>query len=188
MGQITGEDPLAGGINTQGVNKDKHALVEAVSKSDIEYQSLNNGRAYVITSEYSAGANDEVLSIECTSSTEVFIIDEIVVSAGAACNFDAFYLAAGTPAGQTVTAKNLNSSSGNSANLTCFGNAAVTGITAATASDIIGFAGVPSASTHFSLDVKDAGILGQNKTLVITATAATTVRVAVYGAFREKPR
>lgn len=183
MANIQGEDPYLGGSQTAGVNKDKHVLVESVSKTDIEFQSFIKGRAYAISSTYSATANDEVISIKNDSTTLDFIVDEIVIGAGAACNFDLFEVTSGTPAGTTVTPINLNTGSGNSADLTCFGNASVTG---SLSGSVLVYDGVTAASDHATLNLKSGLVIGQEKTIAVTASATTTVRITVLGYFRER--
>lgn len=185
MTQITGEDPNKGGLSTAGVNIDKHLLAETVSKTDIEYQSFNKGRAYSISSSYTTGGtNEEVISIQNDSTTLDFVIEEIVLGCSAACNFDVIEVNSGTPTGTSITPRNLKTSAGGSPDLTCFGNNAVTG---SLTGDIIAYGGVSAASEHVTLDLKSSVVIGQGDVYAITASATTvTVRVTVFGFFRER--
>ena len=164
------------------VNADHQMLISGPVESDLEYSSEVKGKAYTFTSTFATGGADvEVISIKNDSATDCMIIDGVVVGASAACVFTLFEVTSGTAAGTTITGKNINTSSGNAANTTAFGNAAVTG---SLAGDTVAFNGVSAASGFTVLDTKSGLVLGQNGHYAVTASANATVYVTVICHFK----
>jgi hypothetical protein len=168
--------------NLVDVNGDKQLLISGPVETDLEYASESKGKAYTFTSTFATGGTDvEVISIKSDSPTDCLIFDEIIVGASAACIFTLFEVTSGTAAGTTITGKNINTASGNAANVTAFGNAAVTG---SLAGDAIAYTGVSAASEFKPLDTKSGIVLGQNGHYAITASANATVYVTVIAHFK----
>lgn len=168
--------------NMADVNEDHQQLICGPIESDLEYASESKGKAYTFTSTFATGGTDvEVISIKNDSSTDCMIIDEIIVGASAACVFTLFEVTSGTAAGTTITGKNINTSSGNAASVTAFGDAAVTG---SLAGDAIAFDGVSAASEFAVLDTKGGLVLGQNGHYALTASANATVYITVICHFK----
>lgn len=165
-----------------GVTDDNHLMVESISKTDLEYNSLNLKRGFSVITRYSATANDYILSIECTSETLNFVIDEINFGSSVATEFEIGFVAGGTPAGTSVTPINLNGGGSNGTSLTCFGNASVTGITSAS---IIAYEGVGTADQYRKHDTLSGVVLTKGDVFYIKTLDTATVTATVYGHFRE---
>lgn len=168
--------------NLADVNGDYQVQISGPTESDLEYASEAKGNAYTWTSSFATGGADvEVISIKNTSETMCLIVDEIIVGAAAACIFTLFEVTSGTAAGTSITAKNINTSSGNSATHASFGNAAVTG---SLAGDVIAYDGVSAASEFAVLDTHGGVVLGQSGHYALTASANTTVYVTIIGHYK----
>lgn len=165
------------------VNSDHQLLVAGVVESEVEFISENQGKSFSWYSGFTTGGTDvEVLSLQNTSTNDNLIIDEIIVSADAACIFTLFEVTSGTAGGTAITGKNLNLGLGLSASQTAYGNAAVTG--SLSGDNIASVSTV--ANETVVLDVKSGLILGQDSEIAITASANTVVRVTVIGHYKER--
>lgn len=172
--------------NVASVNSDGQLEVKSVSESELEFISEKSGQAYTLTSTLATGGADvEIMYLKNTSSTKNMYIDYFVGGASAAGIFTVFQTTS-TPGGTTATPKNINTSSGNAADALCYGNAAVTGITAASATDIFFFEGVSAASQFATLDLKGAIILGQNDAIAVTFSVSATVYQTLAFHFKDK--
>lgn len=178
---------IRGARNSIGadVTEDNQLLVKAVSESELEFVSEEKGDAYSVSSTYGASANQEILYLKNTSSTKNLYIDYFLGGGSGATIFTVFKTT-DTAGGTTVTPLNLNFSAGNSADASAYGNASVTGITAASATDIIFFEGISAASQFAPLDLKGAVILGQNDAIAVTTSAAVTVYCTLAFHFKDK--
>ena len=168
--------------NIPDVTDDHQLKITGSVESDLEYASEVNGKAYSWSSSFAtAGTDVEVISIKNTSSSDVLVIDEIVVCATGACVFTLFEVTSGTAAGTTITGQNLNLSSGLSAPATSYGNAAVTG---SLSGNTLGYQCVTAGDSTI-LDTKGGLVLGQDDEIALTASANTTVYVTLIGHYKE---
>ena len=166
--------------NVADVTSDKQLKTSSVTESSLEFASKEKQKAYSWSSSYAATGGDEVISIKNTSSSEVLVIDEIVVGSSVASAFTLFDVVSGTAAGTTVLGKNLNLNSGNTASATAFGNASVTGSLTGT---VISYEGV-TAGDFSTLDLLGSVVLSQNSEISLTASATGTVYVSVFGHYK----
>ena len=163
--------------NTANVTDEGMLSVSSVSETSLEFASKSNNKAYSWVSTYAATGGEEVLSIKNNSTSDVLIIDEVVIGCSAASVFTMFEVTSGTAAGTTLTAENLNLSSGNTAPVTSYGNASVTGSLSGTSIAIDGV----TAGAFQTLDLKGSLVLGQNDEVAITSSTTGTVYVTVIG-------
>ena len=164
------------------VNKDKQLTTSTVAESSIEFASKVKEDAFSWTSSYAATGGQEVISIKCTSATQVLIIDEVVVGSSVANVFTLFKVESGTAAGTTGAVLNLNLQSGKPAPATAFGGASVTG---SLTGSVIAYDGVVAAA-FTTLDVRGAAVLNQNDEIAVTAASTGTIYVTVLGHFKDK--
>lgn len=166
------------------VNQKQRLDVSAASFSEGHLISAVDGQAYVWTSAYSASTGNEIIYIKNESKTKKLIIEDIEVGGVLTGLFEIFETA-DTASGTTTTGKNLNLSSGNVADTTAFGNAAVTGITTAV-SDRLGMLRV-SANSDSHIDYRDTLILGFGDAICVTYTGSTgLVECQVLGYFESE--
>ena len=163
------------------VNKDKQLTTATVAETSIEFASKTKQDAFSWTSSYAATAAQEVISVKCTSATQVLIIDEVVVGSSVANVFTLFKVESGTAAGTTAAVLNLNLQSGKPAPATAFGSASVTG---SLTGSVIAYDGVVAAA-FTTLDVRGAVVLNQNDEIAVTAASTGTVYVTVLGHFKD---
>ena len=166
--------------NTANVNDQGQVEVASVSETSLEYASKTNKKAYSWVSTYAATGGEEVIYIKNDSTSDVLVVDEVVIGSSVASIFTIFEVNSGTAAGTVLTAGNLNLSSGNTAPSSAFGNASVTGsLTGMT----VAVDGVVAGGFE-TLDMKGALVLGQNDEIAVTASATGTVYVTVIGHFK----
>ena len=165
------------------VTSDHQLLVAGVVESEVGFVSETKGKAFSWYSGFTTGGTDvEVLSLKNTSTNDNLIIDQIIVSADAACIFTLFEVTSGTAGGTSITGKNLNLGLGLSASQIAYGNAAVTG--SLSGDNIASVSTVANDNTV--IDVKSGLVLGQDSEIAITASANTVVRVTVIGHYKER--
>lgn len=163
--------------NTASVSDNNRLLVASVTETGLEFESKENGKAFSWVSTYSATGGDEVLSIKNTSTSEVLVIEEVIIGSSVANVFTLFEVTSGTAAGTTLTPLNLNLGSGNSAASTSYGNAAVTGSLSGTTIAIDGV----TANSFDTLDLKGGLVLQESDEIAITASATGSVYVTLLG-------
>ena len=169
----------------QFVTQDGHALVEGISKSDLEFHSIKEEQAYSIVSQHTTvGADEEFLYFKNLSSDSLFIVDSIVVCAGVNTTFTMFKVTSGTAAGTDIEPLNLNLGSGNTADMTVYGNEQVTG---SLSGDTI-LIELVTANNSEILDLQGGLVLGKNDQVAITSSTAGTAYATVIGHFRRKDR
>jgi len=145
------------------------------------YISRDDGQVYTFNSEFAANNGEEVIYIKNTSSTKKLHISSLILSAASEVDWDVFEVTSGTPAGTTITGKNLNLSSSNDASATSFGDASVTGTLTG---DTISHARSSSATTVI-LTYGSALILGQNDDIAVTygSSSSGEINVTIQGFF-----
>ena len=153
------------------------------SRSDdrIYYISRDNGDAYSIVSiDTPSGANEYNLYFKNTHTTKKFHITSVRCGSAVLASFKISKVT-GTAAGTTITPTNLNTTSGNPAQATCFGNGAVTGLTE---SAVIAVVRVVADSSDM-YDFKDSFILGKDEAFAIEYDigGGGTVDLTVIGFF-----
>tara|TARA_R110000796_G_scaffold87063_1_gene188163 strand:- start:567 stop:1103 length:537 start_codon:yes stop_codon:yes gene_type:complete len=159
------------------VSKDQRLDVSSKANKRIFYVSRDDGRAFVWTSTFATGGSDvEVLYIKNDSTSRDLYIDSAHYSATAACVFTV-QKHTGTASGTTNTGVNLNSKSSNDAEATSLGNGAVT---AGTIGDTLAFLSVGAAAAE-NRNWNGEIILGQGDSIVITASANTTIFFSATG-------
>ena len=164
-----------------GVTPDNHFMVESISKSDFEYQSLINKRGFAILSRVvGAAANDYVMTIECLSENLGFVINQIKVGGSASLEFEYGFVTDGTLAGTAVDPVNCNTA-GTSGPLAAKGDGAVTGIVSV---DAIGQSGTAGANTYETVETESGIILTKGEKLYVKTLDAADINVTVFGHFR----
>jgi hypothetical protein len=152
--------------------------VSSAAFAEVHLVAAKDAQTYLWTSSYSATSGDEIIYVKNTSKTKLLIIDEIILGCVATAQF-AVYTATGTAAGTSITGRNTNRTSGNTADVTSLGDAAVTGLTIG---DRLSITRVPANDSKV-LDLKDAIILGLDDAITITYTAGAgnTVDATILG-------
>ncbi len=168
----------AGSGKVAKVNKRNRLDVASSTFSEAHLVALQDGQTYSWTSSYSATSGDEIIYIKNTSKTKLLIIDSMELGAVATAQF-AIYQVTGTASGTSITGKNTNLISGNAADATALGDAAVTGITIG---DRVSIIRVPANDSKL-IDFKDTLVLGLNDAIAITYTAGSgnTIDATIVG-------
>ena len=169
--------------NIVDVDDDNRLHVVATTETELEYASEKQGKAYSISSDYTtAGADEEVIYIQNTSSTDDFIIDEIFLGGSVTHKFTLADVS-GTPGGAAdITVKNLNLGSGNSADMVARGDASVTGLTVGDTMVL----GRSMANDSKEIPVMGAIVLGQDDAVAVTASGTGEVNVTVVGHYKTR--
>ena len=141
--------------------------------------SLKKGLLFRWLSTYAATAADYVLCLKNTDPSNNLRINKLIVSNSVDTIWTSSKITAGTPAGTAITGVNMNFNSGKTAVVTALGNAAVTGITGATA---LGYF-QSLAKTSLMIDTDGALILPANTTWALKASATGTIYVFAEGWF-----
>jgi len=192
MGTVL-EDGANGTANKVGVTSGFRLQTAAVCQSEQHHASRNSGQAYQVQGNVALTAATKVaLHIKNTSSTRKLIVTyirmQVLDPAGGTAlpdsgnymllNFDQTLTSGGT----TVTAVNMNRSSGNSADTTCTDNNPTLG---GTAVEFDRWYLTATNSEMMKYNKEGTLILGQNDTLTIAAVTDQTsgecqVRVSFY--------
>lgn len=144
------------------------------------FVSRDQAQCYTWSSTYSATSGDEVLYIKNDDSNRDLYIDNISFFSEAGRATFTLYEVTGTASGTSITGSNLNLKSGNSADVTSLGNAAVTGITLGSVLDIS--ASPDDTTTYVQFD--GALILGFGDAIALSfAGSSGTVGVTAFGYF-----
>lgn len=144
------------------------------------YINRDNALSFNWTSTYSATNGDEIIYIKNTNKSADLNIENITLSAEAGRATFTLYEVSGTASGTSITGKNMNLKSGNIADVTSLGDAAVTGITLGDKIDII--SGIDDATSRVVLPSKL--ILGFNNAIAISFAGSNgTVSAVVHGFF-----
>ena len=163
-----------------GVSSDQRLNVSSRSSNRSFYISRDCAQSYTWVSTFSACTGEEVIYVKNTSSTLKLYIDSISLSSVNAAVWTIFHVTSGTAAGTTITGKNLNLASSNSADACAKGNASVTGVLAG---DTL-FLERTGAQEHLDIIINDTLILGQNDEIAITYVGtAGVVETTVKGFF-----
>ena len=154
-----------------GVSSKNRLLGSVESNLTGHFVSVEDGLAFNINSiDSSADAGDYICDLKNTSKTNVLFIDLVRVSAANAALFKIFEVT-GTAAGSSaITPKNLNLSSGKSAEATARGDGAITGLTA----DGIIANVRTSAGTSAAVPFDDILTLGTDDAIAIEYDTGTT--------------
>lgn len=180
MTQIQYPNDVTGSIQIVH-GSDGRLNVSSRSDERIFYVSRDRGQAYSIRSFDAAAAVDEYsLYFKNTSTDKNFYVKSIDLSPGVDMTFK-ISTVTGTAAGTPITPVNLNLSSGNAAEASVFGNAAVTNLTEASVLDTHQVL----ALTSTVVDFNDALILGQNDNIAVECdvNAGGTVTIVMVGHF-----
>lgn len=125
MSSITGKAPTGGGgINELAIDKEGRAATRAVTEGDMAH-GIDNGIGYTLYSAYSLTGGEEAISLQ-NDGADIHV-ERIVVSTAATGLVSVMRKTSGTPAGTTITAKNLRLGLANMPDITAFGNNSVTG-------------------------------------------------------------
>jgi hypothetical protein len=165
-----------------GVSANNRGDVSSRNASRIYYTSRDFKQAYNWVSSFSASTGNEIIYLKNDSQVNDLYIDHVLLSAEAGRATFALYEVSGTAAGTTLTGVNLNLKSSNTADVTSFGNAAVTGLTLGNKIEVVS---APDDTT-VALNVQDALILGFNNAIAIEFTgSAGNVNCVISGFFEE---
>ena len=155
---------------TAKVNKRNKLEVEAAIFSESRLVAKDDAETYLWTSSFSANTGEEVIYVKNTSKTKVLIIDKVTVN-GVLTGLFELHIATGTVGGTVITGANSNLTSGNVADATSYGDAAVTGLTIGNRIDL---ARIP-ANGRATMELNDVLILGQNNAITVTYTGSTSI-------------
>jgi len=152
----------------------------AVTRPDFVHIAATTQQVYSFSSTFATGGTDiEVISIKNDSSTLVLQVVSILVSAAAVTTWTLFEVTSGTPGGTSLTPVNLDLESGNAAEATAFGNAAVTGSLAGNTLS----SHLTPANSAVRIQIDGTLRIHKDDVIAITASANTTVHVTVIGFF-----
>lgn len=157
------------------VTKAGEALALAITQPESEFISHEEGLAFGAYSTYSLTGGEEAISLMNDDPGRDIIIDNVVVSTSASGLVSVFEVTSGTPAGTTLTPKNLNLGSAVPAQATAFGNASVTG---SLSGETIAQHDV-GTSAPFSFVFGGSVIVPKNKTIAVTFATTGIVHVNI---------
>lgn len=161
------------------VNEKQKLAVAAESSPRAYYVAHDDGECYSWTSSYSATSGDEIIYIKNTSQDKDLHIDLIRFSSVNTALFEVFEVS-GTASGTTITGKNTNLSSGNVADCTSLGNAAVTGISIGDRITLVRGA----ANSSHTINLENTLILGFGDAIAVTYTGSSGIAdIAIRGFF-----
>ncbi len=112
------EDGTGRGHRVQVTNKNM-LRTYSTTKTEVAYESEQNGNAYVWTTTQNWGADKNIIWLRNDSASYDLHIERIVISCPAACMVQIFVGEGSTVGGVEVIGTNLNRGSGNQANVTC---------------------------------------------------------------------
>ena len=175
MVQITGGDKG----DVAGVSPTGNRLnVSSRSDDRIYYVSRDNGDAYSVVSIDTAAAGEYNFYFKNISKTQKFYVEAFTLGSAVLAIFKISKVT-GTASGTTITPTNLNTTSGNTADATAMGDAAVTGLTPAAVIDVISVTADDSKEVRFH----DALILGQGEAIAVEydTGAGGTMHATMFG-------
>jgi len=165
-----------------GVDSENRLKAYCTAETEISHESESNKRAYTWSHSYNSGANDTILWLKNTSTTKNLIIEKIVLSSDTTTNFIIHFPSTTTsPTGTAVTGTNLNRSSNNSADSTCYGDE--TG----NSRGIVMAQGIILNNTTAIMPVDGSIVLGVNDEIAVDFVSATTAlgMVTIRGYYHE---
>lgn len=166
---------------------DGHLIVRAQTESLIQHISEDDGQAFAWTSRFDSALNAEIIAVQNTSGDKLLHIRDIVVGGDTSSEFT-IHVENAAPGGTNILGVNLRAGNSNTAEVNSLakGNADVTGLTPTTATRI----GIHSflADTTHHVDLDDAVILEQDRTIYVTLVTAsgTFVWATIRGSFEDK--
>jgi len=166
---VTIVDGLGRG-KSAGVSNTRRLLTNAQTNLTAHFVSANEGLAFnVVSIDPSADAADYIFYFKNTSTTHLCFIDLMRCQAVNAALWKVTDVT-GTATGTTITPRNMNRTSGVTAEATALGNAAVGGLTAG---HVLAVARSPAA-TSVSIPFDDVLILGTNNAIAVEYDTGTT--------------
>jgi hypothetical protein len=171
-GQSVGVSPTGNRMN-----------VSARSDERIYYISRDNGDAYATTSIDTAAAGEYNFYFKNTSATKKFYVSTMTFGSAVLAIFKVTKVTGTAGGAGAIAITNLNMTSGNVADATVLGNAAVTGLTAG--DDIVNIS-VTDDDSH-EHNFHDALILGTNDAIAVEydTGAGGTIHITMTGFFDE---
>ena len=172
--RLEGTAPDGAGVNEQKVNGEGQALTFAVTQSELEHESEQNGSGYTWASDVinAGAANDTTLLVKNTSDVHLHI-DSIFISCGSVSSEYTIHIptvevtvTAGS-GGAVVTGRNLNTASSNVADASAASNESNN-----SQGNVINT--VFLAVDRSKLFLTPGLILGKNKSLGVDTVADTT--------------
>lgn len=155
---------------SSSVSQANRLNVSSKSNPRLFYISRDDQEAYTaVSTDASAAAGDYIMYLKNTSTTKNMFIDHIGCFAANAALWK-LWSVTGTASGTTITATNLNLTSGLSAEASVEGSQAVSGLTAVNQIDTAR----SSASEEANLDFSSALILGPSDAIAIEYDTGTT--------------
>lgn len=172
-GQTAGISPTGNRLN-----------VSSRSDGRIYYISRDNGDAYTTTSIDTAAAGEYNFYFKNTSATKKFYVSSITIGTAVLAIFKISTVTGTAGGAGAISIANLNLTSGNVAEATVTGNAAVTGLTEKNVMDVISI----TADDSKIVDFHDAIILGTNDAIAVEydTGAGGTVHITMQGFFDEE--
>lgn len=170
------------GVNGNRVDADESGRLKTRSiSSSISSDAAEQEKSYIVTSTYTtSGGDEEVIYIKNAHATENFEVHKIILGTAANAVFT-LSTYTGTAAGTSITPVGSNVGQTKTASLTCFGNAAVTGLTP---DDTLAIKRV-LANTSGEIEVNGAIKLKPNTNLGISNSATGSFEVTLIGHFSE---
>lgn len=156
------------------VNIRNRVDVSAAIFKESHLVSAIDASTYLWTTSFSAATGNEIIYIKNTSKTKLLVIDKVTVNSVNAGLFELFQVT-GTAAGTSITGKNANLTSGNTAEATALGEASVTGLTIGDRIDLARTA----ANGRATMELDDVLIMGLNDAIAITYTGSTGIVDAI---------
>ena len=173
------EDGKGTGRRAQ-VNAENQLLVNAITQTELEHESEDNGTAYVWSSDsVNPGADDTVILLKNTSDTNLHI-DSIEIAGSTTSEYTVHLPTSEvTVTGNTITGTNLNTSSSNVADAS-----AATIETNNSQGDVLRSVFILADNTlRIPLD---GVILGKNKSIAVDVVANTTLSsVSITGHYQD---
>lgn len=165
-----------------GITQDGQLTVLSTADPISGNISFTKADYYICNSDYSATADDTVLYLKNDNSFQYFRICRIILSSSVLQKWTIYKVASGTAGGTAITPLNANFSSGKAADLTVYGDAAVTG--SLTSGGIITRMRIP-ATQPGALDINGTIVLSVNTALAVSCDATGDVSVSICGWFAD---
>lgn len=170
------EDGKGSGKQAQ-VNDQNMLMVQAVTMIQPEFNSWVKAMSFSFSSSYNATAAQVVFYLKNTDPENHLHISGIIVGSASATLWTSYVNMTGTASGTPITPCNLNLSSSKAALASCYGNAAVTGLSGGNISNYV----YSLASQSIIIPYNGGLILGYGNNISIIAGTSAIVGVTVVG-------
>jgi hypothetical protein len=152
------------------VNSRNQLSVNAETLTPIAMASIRKNNAFVVSSNFTTSSGSDTVFYLKNTGPKSIIIHHFHLGMNAATHYELFRCT-GTPSGTEVTPVNLYLGSSNTANVTTYGDAPITGLTTG---DIIAYSRAQSSRPDMSFELAGALIIPTGEAICAINQANTT--------------